>query len=159
MPSRMTMISKVSLLKRSEPNSQNGLLSLMMWVMVWGSTRSNLSPPGVVAQVDFRLLQWDELALLGLPGFDQLGSDFGVHHVARSQISDAEEHAQLLVTLTYDAVLAEDQRLGSLLWAGDLNKHAAHHQSIGKWSPGWTGPSGASYPRGSLRSPSWSRTQ
>ncbi|CAG5870666.1 unnamed protein product [Menidia menidia] len=37
-------------------------------------------PPGVVAQVDFRLLQRDELAFLGLPGLYQLGPYLGVHH-------------------------------------------------------------------------------
>ena len=45
MPSRMTMISKRSLLRDSPPTSQKGLLSLITCVMVCGSTSRRRSPP------------------------------------------------------------------------------------------------------------------
>lgn len=86
--------------------------------------------PRVIAQVQLRLFQGDELPLGRLAGLDQLCPDLGIHHVAFPQVPHTEHQAELLVPAGDDAVLAEDEGLGALLGPGDLDEHAANHHGI-----------------------------
>ena len=76
------------------------------------------------------MLEGNKFPFFGLSGLDEFGSDLGVHHVARAQVSDAEEQAELPVALGDDAALAEDERLRALLRPRDLHEHAAHHERV-----------------------------
>ena len=54
--------------------------------------------PRVEAHVDVGLVQGDELALLGLPGLDELGADGGLHDVRVAEVAHPEHETELLVS-------------------------------------------------------------
>ncbi len=85
---------------------------------------------GVVAHVHVRLIERDELSLLGLFGLDQFGSNGCLHDVRVPQVPDAKHQTKPAVANGDDGVGGEHQSLCTLLGLRDLHEHAAHHEGI-----------------------------
>ncbi len=85
---------------------------------------------GVVAHVHVRLIERNELSLLGLFGLDQFGSNGCLHDVRVPQVSDAKHQTKPAVANGDDGIGGEHQSLGTLLGLRDLHEHTAHHEGV-----------------------------
>jgi len=50
--------------------------------------------------------------------------------VRLAHVADSEEKTELVVSFTYDGVLAEQKRLCSLLWSRQFGEHESCHQRL-----------------------------